>query len=111
MDKENKDRSQTNDTFKKKTYYQKENAEKFNDYNYLMFYIYLFLVFCAVCMFLFKDSKDWENFKKNIWFSVGFFIIILLYPFYIYEFELKILSFINYIYSIFSSRVYNGEAF
>lgn len=110
LDKENKDRSHTNDTFKKKTYYQLENAAKFDDYNNIMIYIYLFLVFSVICMFLFKDSNDWEKFKKNIWYSLGFFIIIILYPFYIYDFELKILSFINYIYSMFSSRVYNGQS-
>lgn len=111
LEKENKDRSQTNDTFKKKTYYQQENASKYDDYNYIMFYIYLFLVFGVICMFLFKDSKDWDKFRKNIWYSVGFFIIIILFPFYIYDFELRVLSIINYIYSVFSSRVYNGEAF
>lgn len=111
LDKENKDRSHTNDTFKKKTYYQQENSENFNNYNKIMLYIYLFLVFSVVIIFLFKDSKDWEKFKKNIWFSLLFFIIIIIYPFYIYPFQLRVLSFINYISAIFSSRVYYGEAY
>jgi hypothetical protein len=111
LDKENKDRSHTNDTFLKKTYYQQENAQKFNNYNNIMFYIYLFLVFSVIVLFLFKDSKDWEKFKKNIIFTLLFFFIIIIFPFYIYPFQLKIIAFIQYIYSLFSTRVYAGEAY
>ena len=105
--KENKDRSQTNDTFKKKTYYQQENITKFTDYNYIMFYFYMFLVFSTIVMCLFKDSNDFDKLKKNIWYSIAFFLLIFLFPFYIYKFEIKVLQIINYIYALFTASVYN----
>ena len=103
INKENKDRTQINDTFKKKTYYQQETTTMFNNYNYIMFYIYMFLVFSTIVMFLFKDSKDFDNFKKNIWYSVAFFLLIFVFPFYIYKFEMKLFNILKYIYTFFPS--------
>jgi len=100
---ENKDRSQINDTLTKKSYYEQETTSRFNGYNYLMFYIYMFLVFSTIVMFLFKDSNDFDKFKKNIWYSVAFFLLIFLFPFYIYKFEIKLFSILNYIYTFFPS--------
>jgi hypothetical protein len=103
IQKENTDRTQINDTFKKKTYYEQETTTIFNDYNYIMFYIYMFLVFSTIVMFLFKDSNDFDTLKKNIWYTVAFFLIIFLFPFYIYKFEMKLFNILKYIYTFFPS--------
>ena len=108
--KENKDRSMTNDTFKKKTYFQQETTTKFNYYNYIMFYIYMFLVCSTIVIFLVKDSNDFDNFKKDIWYSIVFFLLILLFPFYIYKLEIKIINIFKYLYAVFTTSVYNETA-
>ena len=105
--KENRDRSQTNDTFKKKTYFQQETTSKFNYYNYIMFYIYMFLVCSTIVMFLVKDSNDFDKFQKNIWYSITFFLLIFLFPFYIYKLEIKIINIFKYLYAVFTTSVYN----
>ena len=105
--KENKDRSLTNDTFKKKTYYEQETTTKFNYYNYIMFYIYMFLVCSTIVIFLVKDSNDFDKFQKNIWYSITFFLLIFLFPFYIYKFEIKIINIFKYLYAVFTTSVYN----
>ena len=111
INKENKDRTQINDTLKKKTYYEQETTTMFNNYNYIMFYIYMFLVFSTIVMFLFKDSKDFDKFQKNIWYSVAFFLLIFLFPFYIYKFEIKLFNILNYIYTFFPSFGFNGDLY
>jgi hypothetical protein len=113
INKENKDRTQINDTFKKKTYYEQETTTIFNNYNYIMFYIYMFLVFSTIVMFLFKDSKDFDKFQNNIWYSVAFFLLIFLFPFYIYKFEIKLFNILNYIYKspFFPSFGFNGDLY
>jgi hypothetical protein len=110
LKKENRDRSQTNNTFKQKTLYQQKAEEKFDFYNWIMFYFYYILALLA-CVIIYLSDYKRSDFNKKIYTILAFMFGILIYPIVIYDIEIFLLKIFNFIYSMINSKVYNDDIY
>ena len=106
LEKENLDRGQTNTTFKQKVFYNKQMKESVMNYNYYAFILYFILLLVYIIIFIRVETKNDTLFLDG-YFKFTFFLLLVLYPFLIYRLEKYILSFVNFIYAMFSSKTYN----
>jgi hypothetical protein len=110
LKKENRDRSQTNNTFKQKTLYQQKAEQKFDFYNWIMFYVYYILALLT-CVIIYLSDYKRSDFNKKIYTILAFMFGILIYPIVIYDIEIFLLKIFNFIYSMINSKVYNDDIY
>lgn len=110
INQENRERGHANDTFKQKTFYQKEATLNLEIYNAYALYIYFFFVFAFTTVYVYIDNKN-KTFSDNLYGKIFFLIIAILYPFIIHYIAKYAINFFNYLYAIFNSKTYNEKIY
>ena len=107
---ENKERSHANDTFKQKSFYQKEARMNIEIYNRYALYLYYFLVFAFLVVYVYIDNKN-NTVTNNFYGKIFFLLIAIIYPFIIHYIAKYTINFLNYLYAIFNSKTYNEKIY